>query len=269
MGIPIIRGKVPAPGDGEYGEMRHYASGGAQSDADAVGSGSAEPWIDVIRKYEPSAFPATERLLADEVLRARIKGTAIDVGAGTCFLTAKVSQLPSVDHVYAIDMSEEFLTSTGARILEHFNAEPGKVTFVASDFNAIPLPDAFADTAFIFAAIHHSLSPIKTLQEVARVVKPGGTIFILENPVSVLKIRQVRRYFLSLSRTGNVTEIAYTRRELEYVIDNAKIGDWEAHTWDVLGRPGPRRWIRHLLRALKLEDILLNPPNYLFAIRRA
>lgn len=269
MNIPIIRGKVPAPGDGEYGEMRHYASGGAQSDADAVGGGSAEPWIDVIRKYEPSAFPATERLLADEVLRARIKGTAIDVGAGTCFLTAKVSQLPSVDHVYAIDMSEEFLTSTGTRILEHFNAEPGKVTFVASDFNAIPLPDAFADTAFIFAAIHHSLSPIKTLQEVARVVKPGGTIFILENPVSVLKIRQVRRYFLSLSRTGNVTEIAYTRRELEYVIDNAKIGDWEAHTWDVLGRPGPRRWIRHLLRALKLEDILLNPPNYLFAIRRA
>lgn len=269
MDIPIIRGKIPAPGDGEYGEMKHYASGGAQADADLVGGAAAEPWIEVIKKYEPSAFPATERLLAHDKLRALIKGTVIDVGAGTCFLTARISQLPAVDHVYAIDMSEEFLTSTGARILKHFQAAAGKVTFVASDFNAIPLPDASADTAFIFAAIHHSLSPIKTLQEVARVVRPGGTIFILENPVSVLKIRHVRRYLLSLSRTGNVTEIAYTRGELEYVIDNAKIGDWTAHTWDVLGRPGIRRWIRHLFRALKLEDILLSPPNYLFVIKRA
>lgn len=269
MSIPIIRGKIPAPGDGEYGEMQHYASGAAQFDAERVGGDSEQPWIDVVNKFEPSAFPAVVRLLADKQLSARIKGTAIDVGAGTCFLTAKLSQLPTIEHVYAIDMSEEFLTSTGARILEHFQAVPGKVTFVASDFNAIPLPTASADTAFIFAAIHHSLSPIKTLQEVARVVKPGGTIFILENPVSLRKIRHVREYYLSLSRRGNVTEIAYTRRELEYLIDNAKIGDWQAHTWDVLGRPGPRRWLRKLFRALNLEDILLNPPNYLFTILRA
>lgn len=268
MQIPVIRGKIPAPGDGEYGELMHYASGGAEKDASRAGGDSTQMWIDVIRKHEPSLFPATERLLADADLRKLIHGNVIDVGAGTCFLTAKMSQLESVDHVYAIDMSEEFLTSTGARILEHFNASPGKVTFVATDFNAIPLPNASADTAFIFAAIHHSLSPIKTLQEVARVIKPGGTIFILENPSSVLKIGQVRRYLLSLSRTGNVTEIAYTRRELEYVIDNAKIGDWQAHTWDVLGRPGPRRWIRHVFRALGLEHIFLNPPNYLFVIRR-
>lgn len=266
MSIPVIRGRMPNPWEKEYQEQQQYDSGRADENARAMAGDAAEPWVEVIRTCEPSAFPAVERLFADAELRARITGTVIDVGAGTCFLSAKLSQLPSVEKVYALDLSEKFLTTTATRILEHFGASMDKMTFIASDFNDIPLPAASVDAAFIFAAIHHSLSPIKTLQEVGRVLKPGGTIFILENPKSVLGIRQARLDSLALS--GETTEIAYTRAELEYVIANANIGPCEVRLWDVLSRPGPRRWIRTLVRALGLEDVLLNPPNYLFIITR-
>jgi len=266
MTIPVIRGRLPNTWEREYREFQHYDAGQAEADAKVVGGDSAEPWIEVIRAYEPSAFPAVERLLADERLRAKIRGTVIDVGAGTCFLSAHLSRLPAVQRVYAVDLSEKFLASTGARILEHFGAAIEKMTFVASDFNDIPLPAASVDAAFIFAAIHHSLAPIKTLQEVARVLKPGGTVFILENPKSVIGIRKARLASLALS--SEATEIAYTRGELEYVIANANIGRCEVLRWDLLSRPGPRRWIRTIVRVLGLEDVLLNPPNYLFVITR-
>mgnify|MGYP003348485400 FL=1 len=52
------------------------------------------------------------------------------------------------------------------------------------------------------------------------------------------------------------------------MIANANIGACEVHLWDVLSRPGPRQWLRRLVRAAGLEDVLLNPPNYLFVITR-
>lgn len=266
MTIPVIRGRMPNTWEREYREFQHYDTGQAESEAKAIGGTAAEPWVEVIRTHEPSAFPAVERLLADARLRAKIRGSVIDVGAGTCFLSAKVSQLPAVEKVFAVDLSEKFLMSTGTRILEHFGAAMEKMTFVATDFNEIPLPAESVDTAFIFAAIHHSLSPIKTLQEVARVLKPGGTIFILENPKSVIGIRKARLASLALS--SEATEIVYTRGELEYVIANANIGRCDALRWDVLSRPGLRRWVRTIVRALGLEDVLINPPNYLFVITR-
>ncbi len=266
MTIPVIRGRLPNTWEREYREFQHYETGQAESEAKLMGGAAAEPWVEVIRTHEPSAFPAVERLLADERLRARIKGSVIDVGAGTCFLSAKLSRLPEVEKVFAVDLSEKFLTSTGARVLEHFGAAMEKMTFVATDFNEIPLPAASVDTAFIFAAIHHSLSPIKTLQEVARVLKPGGTLLILENPKSVIGIRSARLESLALSR--EVTEIAYTRGELEYLVANANIGHCEVLRWDVLSRPGLRRWVRTIVRVIGLEDVLINPPNYLFVVTR-
>lgn len=266
MAIPVIRGRTPEQWEGEYKEFHQYNSGKADADARKVGGDAEEPWLEVIKAYEPAAFPAVARLLADQTLRPKIRGTVLDVGAGTCILSAKLSQLPEVDTVYPIDLSENFLTTTGERMLRHLGADTAKVTFVATDFNAIPLPPASADAAFIFAAIHHSLSPIKTLQEVARIVKPGGTIFILENPKAVISIRRSRRECLALSAEN--TEIAYTRGELEYLILNANIGACDVRLWDVLSRPGPRRWIRTIVRAVGLEDVLINPPNYLFVITR-
>jgi SAM-dependent methyltransferase len=268
--IPLLQGRLPQAGDGEFAELRTYASGRADADArNVAGDQAANPWPAVLRAFEPALEPAAARLFADPVLSARIAGTVVDVGAGTCYLTGHLSQRAGVERVYAVDLSAEFLRTTGRRMIDHVGGDPSKVTFVATDFNAIPLDDGAADAAFIFAALHHSLAPIKTLQEVARIVRPGGAIFILENPVAVRKIAASRQWALALSASSGVTEISYTRAELEYLLAISRIGSWTTHRWDVLSRPGPRRWLRHIVRAVGLEDVLINPPTYLFEVTRA
>ena len=45
-----------------------------------------------------------------------MRGTVIDFGAGTCWVTARLSRLAPVDEVVALDLSERFMTWVGARI---------------------------------------------------------------------------------------------------------------------------------------------------------
>jgi SAM-dependent methyltransferase len=265
-GIRVIHGKQPKTHEKESVEMLNYESGQADIDASQVAGPFSEPWLNVIHTHEPASMPAFDRMLGIDNLREKIRGKVLDVGAGTCWLTAKTSLLPSVDQVFALDLSEKFLRTTGLRILRYFNAELGKITFVISDFNEIPLDDESLDCAFLFATLHHSLSPIKTLQEVARCLKKKGVLMILENPCSVTKIRKGRKTALELSKS--VTEIAYTRGELEYMIDAANIGKVESLPFDILSSPGIKMAVRKILRHLGVEDALLNPPTYLFVVQK-
>ena len=157
MAIPVIRGRLPGPGQKEFLEFQQYDSGRADQAAAKLGSGAEEPWLEVINQHEPSALPAIDRLLSDAAILTRIRGRVIDVGAGTCLLSARLSQLPAVESVYALDLSERFLTSTGIRVARHFGVMESKLTFVASDCNDIPLEIGTLDAAFIFAAIHHGI----------------------------------------------------------------------------------------------------------------
>jgi SAM-dependent methyltransferase len=264
--IQISYGKRPKEHEKEFTELLHYESGQADIDASQVTGPFSEPWLNVINTHEPASMPAFDQVLRIDYLREKIRGKVLDVGAGTCWLTAKTSLLPTVDQVFALDLSENFMRTTGVRILQHFNAELGKITFVISDFNEIPLDDASLDCAFLFATFHHSLSPIKTLQEVGRCLKKNGVLMILENPCSVIKIRKGRKQALELSKS--VTEMAYTKGELEYMIESANIGKVQSFPFDILSGRGLKMAVRKVFRYLGVEAVLINPPTYLFVVEK-
>lgn len=266
-GIRIVYGKRPREHEKEFTEFMCYESGRADIDASQVKGPFDEPWLNVIHAYEPASMPAFEQVLRIDTIRERIRGKVLDVGAGTCWLTAKASLLATVDQVFALDLSEKFACTTGVRILRHFNAELHKITFVISDFNEIPLGDETVDCALLFATIHHSLSPIKTLQEVARCLKKKGTLMILENPSSTIKIQGARKKSLELSKS--TTEVAYTKRELDYLIQVANIGTVQCFPLDILSRGGLKMVLRRILRFLTVEDLLVNPPTYLFLVAKS
>jgi SAM-dependent methyltransferase len=265
-GIQIIYGKRPKEHEKEFSELLNYESGQADIDASQATGPYSEPWLNVINTHEPASMPAFDQVLRIEHLREKIRGRVLDVGSGTCWLTAKISLLPTADQVFALDLSEKFMCTTGLRILKYFNAELRKITFVISDFNEIPLEAESLDCVFLFATIHHSLSPIKTLQEVARCLKKKGVLMILENPCSVINIRQGRRRALELSKS--VTEMAYTRGELEYMTEAANIGKVETVTFDILSSRGIKMAVRRIFRRLGIEDVVLNPPTYLFVVEK-
>lgn len=266
MSIPVIRGHIPAPTEKEYKEMMNYESGKGNEDAKNTPGPYPEPWLNVIHTHEPASIPAFDRVVAHPEIRKGIHGTVLDLGAGTCWLSAKLSLLPEVKKVYSLDLSEKFLMTVGTRILNYFRAHLEKINFVISDFNKIPLEDESVDAAFFFASLHHSLVPVKTLQEVGRCVKKGGMIYVLENPTASIHIEAERKKCLEISK--EVTEFAHTKRDWEYLIKVANVGPFTVYPFDILSRGGLKGIVRKLLRKWNIEDLIINPPTYLFAIKK-
>src|SRR4029078_4124506 len=61
------------------------------------------------------------------------------------------------------------------------HADLPAVTYVAGSAEHIPLPDASCDAALLFFVWHHVVDHASGAQELRRVVKPGGTLFLQAN----------------------------------------------------------------------------------------
>ena len=265
--LDVEIGTVPSSRDLEYPEYLQYEDGTADRAAAKVAGPHAEPWQNVIAAYEPGSAPQLEQLLAHPRLGPRVRGKVLDLGAGTCWATARLSRVPAVEEVTAVDLAPSFLAGTGNRMLEICGADRSKVRLLASTFERIPRPDASFDTMFLIAAIHHALAPIRVLREAFRMLKPTGTLFVLETPALPREIEARRRQGIEISRATGTTEIAYTRAELEYLLRCGGFVIDEAVASDGLSPRRAQRWVRRALRALRLESRWMTV-GFLFAARR-
>lgn len=265
--LEVEIGTVPTPRDLEYPEYLQYEDGSADRAAAAIPGPHPEPWQNVIAAYEPGSQPQLEQLLAHPRLGPRVRGRVLDLGAGTCWATARLSRVAAVEEVTAVDLAPSFLAGTGNRMLEVCGADRAKVRLLASTFERVPRPDATFDTMFLIAAIHHALAPIRVLREAFRLLKPTGTLFILETPALPWAIRARRDQGIQISRATRMTEIAYTRGELEYLFRCGGFVIDEAVPSEDLSPRLPQRWARQTLRTLGLERRVMTV-GFIFAVRR-
>lgn len=260
--IPVIARRPVSDGEPEYREMSKYESGLADREATPLQGGHGEPWLNVLAACEPGSPPALELALTHPSVAPLIAGRAIDLGAGTCWVTARLSTVAAVTEVVALDMSERFLADVGSRVINARGGDARKIRFAVGSFNDIPFPAASFDCGFLVASIHHSLSPIKTLIEARRVLKPGGVLVMVETPSSVLAVRRNRKVSIAISRSSGATELCYTTGELDYLLRYARFERVSYYPVDALTRGATRRALRRGLRALGLEDAV-RPPVYL------
>jgi ArsR family transcriptional regulator len=96
-----------------------------------------------------------------------------DLGCGTGQLSALVA--PHVCEVIAVDGSTEMLQAARARLKESKNVEMRLGTL-----EALPIDHAQLDIAMMGLVLHHVPDPGVVLNEVARVLKPGGRVLIID-----------------------------------------------------------------------------------------
>jgi SAM-dependent methyltransferase len=134
---------------------------------DAEKAERASSFGHVAEHYE--AFrPGPSETAVDWVLDGRRIGTAVDLGAGTGACTRIL--VNHADAVIAVEPDER-MRSVLAEQLDG-------VTVVDGRGESIPVPDASADAVFASSSWHW-MEPGPTLAEVARVLKPGGTLGVL------------------------------------------------------------------------------------------
>jgi ubiquinone/menaquinone biosynthesis C-methylase UbiE len=96
-----------------------------------------------------------------------------DLGCGTGQLTETIA--PYVRRVIAVDGSTDMLDAARRRLNDRSN-----VDLRQGDLEALPLAASELDAAMLSLVLHYSPDPARALTEVARVVKPGGRVLVVD-----------------------------------------------------------------------------------------
>jgi ArsR family transcriptional regulator len=134
-------------------------------------------------------WDALRKVFNDEALRARAVAhlappdwRVADVGTGTGILAAELARLGL--QVIAVDHSPRMLEAARAKLAaEGFDVERegmGRVELRGGEAGALPLADGEVDAAFAHMVLHYLPFPLDALREMARVVRPGGVVVVVD-----------------------------------------------------------------------------------------
>ncbi len=104
---------------------------------------------------------------------AQADWTVGDLGCGTGQVSAALA--PFVKHVVAVDASAAMLQAAKRRLHGFDNVDLRR-----GDLEALPIDDARLDAATVMLVLHHVADPGRALNEVARVLKPGGRLIVVD-----------------------------------------------------------------------------------------
>jgi ubiquinone/menaquinone biosynthesis C-methylase UbiE len=96
-----------------------------------------------------------------------------DLGCGTGQGSAAIA--PFVARVIAVDASAAMLQAAKKRLQGIDNIELRR-----GELEALPIDDARLDAATLMLVLHHVAEPQRALAEVARVLKPGGRVVVVD-----------------------------------------------------------------------------------------
>src|SRR5690606_30036240 len=99
--------------------------------------------------------------------------TVGDLGCGTGQVAASLA--PFVARVVAVDESAAMLAAARGRL-----GGVGNVEVRAGELESLPLDDAELDAAVVFLVLHYLSDPGAALREVARVLRPGGRVLVVD-----------------------------------------------------------------------------------------
>jgi ubiquinone/menaquinone biosynthesis C-methylase UbiE/DNA-binding transcriptional ArsR family regulator len=130
-------------------------------------------------------WDALRRVFGDDLLRARATAALVqpglrvaDIGTGTGVLALELAAL-GLD-VIGIDRSEAMLEAARRKWDAIESEEIGSVEFRPGNAHDLPLESASVDAAFAHMVLHSLEEPDRAIQEMARVVRPGGRVILVD-----------------------------------------------------------------------------------------
>jgi ubiquinone/menaquinone biosynthesis C-methylase UbiE len=167
----------------------------SKQQVERVFSGRVEEWSRCYSECEAPSLDAknlfSRQRIALEMLRAAVPppATVLDLGCGTGETTAKL--MSSGYDVWGVDIAEPMIA--------HAVNRQGFDRFRVGDMEQIPFPDGTFDAVVCLGVIEYLESDERALQEIRRVLKPGGSA-VLSTPNAASPFHTMDAMVLRLER---------------------------------------------------------------------
>jgi ubiquinone/menaquinone biosynthesis C-methylase UbiE len=122
------------------------------------------------RRYNQRTAAALQR-----AARLRADEEVLNVGCGTGVFERRILKKHPAQPMTGTDLSEKMLAA--ARRKTHFGS---RACFLQADAHALPFEEASFDVVVSASAPHYFANPLAALGEMARVVRPGGRVVLLD-----------------------------------------------------------------------------------------
>jgi ubiquinone/menaquinone biosynthesis C-methylase UbiE len=165
-------------------EQKRSAGRWFERRAGAYEGGVTARWRDPVQR---GAFDALELTANDRLL---------DVGCGTGQASRRAATVAR--SVVGVDLSAEMLREA-ARLA----GDVDDVTFVRADAEVLPFADASFTAVLCTNSLHHYPDPARGLEEMARVLEPGGRVVVGDPCADVWTVR-IADAFLRRFEPGHV-----------------------------------------------------------------
>ena len=163
----------------------------------------------------------------NDVIQSGItEGLALEIGPGPGYLGLEWLKHTEGTQLKGLDISADMIAVAERNAKEY--GLTSRVEYVRSNGNKMPFADSMFDAVFTNGSLHEWADPKNTMNEIWRVLKPGGRIFISDLRRDMFV---VMRWFLYIAskpkeiRPGLISSInaAYTPDELKELIEDTKL----------------------------------------------
>ena len=200
---------------------------------------------------------ATKRLVA--LVEPQASDTLLDVGCGVGIGPVYLAERCGC-HVVGVDITPRMLERARERAERH--GVTGLTAFRAADMHALPFADHQFDAAIAESVL--TFSPVKTavINELARVVRPGGMVAFTEAIWIKLPPEDKRDF---MARAGGMPEGVLSHGEWQEILAASRLQGIVAEAYRVTAREESKNQYGRIQPA----DYLRTVPNFFRAIRQA
>lgn len=128
-------------------------------------------------EYDAMDFTEVNTAFAQQAIQlGPPTGQVLDAGTGTARIPILIAQLCPQWQVIGIDLAQPML-QLGAKNVEQAGLQQ-QITLELVDAKKLPYPDGQFDMVISNSLVHHLPDPLPFLQELRRVLKPKGALFM-------------------------------------------------------------------------------------------
>jgi ubiquinone/menaquinone biosynthesis C-methylase UbiE len=150
--------------------------------------------------------------------------TVLDLGCGSGWLAGLLTREPAVERVIAWDSSRHLVEVVLPEMVALVEGDVARVERVCGDFLPLLLDDSSVDVIAMSSAFHHSDRPGALLDEMHRVLRPGGAVVLAnETPWGRLQMTawSARLLLATLARRRQDGHLA-----TDHVLYDSALGDY-------------------------------------------